>query len=57
MFAGNCASKTGFPIMYGLHLKPLRTQVFADERAKLNIIVDDQNAFHIIHFNSSTHNP
>src|SRR6185437_2904800 len=49
-------SEAGFPIMNGFHLKALRTEIFAYQRAELNIIIDDQNPFHVIHFNSSTHN-
>jgi hypothetical protein len=37
-------------------LKTLWTQVFADQGAKLNIVIDDQNTFHVIHSSSSTHN-
>jgi hypothetical protein len=55
VIAGEGPSEARLSIMYGVHLKALRTQVFTDEGAKLNIIVDDQNSFHVIHSSSPTH--
>src|SRR5205807_5115481 len=56
VIAGHGASEPRLSVMHGLYLKAFRRQVFADQRAKLNVIVDDQNAFHVIHSSSSTHN-
>jgi len=32
--------------MHTLNLKAFRCEIFSDQTAKLNIVVDDQDAFH-----------
>ena len=56
MIAGDRPRETGFSIVHGFYLKAFRTKIFADQRTKLNIIVNYKNALHVIHFNRSTQN-
>ena len=50
MIPGESPGEAGFAVVNAFHLEALGAEILADQGAQFNVIVDDQNSIHLVHF-------